>query len=387
VYDCGSRKGSGILREEIADFREYIRQHCSDKIDLLVLSHLDADHVNQVRLLLSGTVTCKIAVIPYLSALERIYIYGKTDYNDSTDSQDLSAFLGDPATYLLDLGVEKVIILDGDNEGSADNNVKVPPPKPEGQREDSKLDMNVQLKKIENLSSEQSTYLDSLGDNKKSVEFRKSGDSIYVDYFWEFFLHNKPSVPANLDKFKNFVERLYSIEITEAHLTHGQVTAIFGNRELLKILKAQFKQIFGDCNSTGIVLLHGPINHSDAYGAFRTDWEHPYHWGYHPITGVFTLLNGDIYLQDILYPSYIQNNLKDIRVFQVPHHGADPNWQENIVADLDNVQMVINYGKGNQYGHPGPVVKECIARHTPSWNKIKNTQFKAFRYWLETFYP
>ncbi len=67
VYDCGSTDGS----KNIPVYANKLAQEAGEKIDLLVISHFDADHVNGVKELDKIFKIEKI-VIPYLSLQERI---------------------------------------------------------------------------------------------------------------------------------------------------------------------------------------------------------------------------------------------------------------------------------------------------------------------------
>jgi hypothetical protein len=63
VFDCGSRGGSKALKKQIDAFKENLRDSC---IDLLIISHFHADHINGLTKLLEGVSVFK-TVIPMLS--------------------------------------------------------------------------------------------------------------------------------------------------------------------------------------------------------------------------------------------------------------------------------------------------------------------------------
>ena len=74
VYDCGSvsEEGDDLLDKYMDDLRKN-----TNTIDLLVLSHLDADHINGVKNLLIKFNIKKI-VIPYLNTFEKLlFLLGK----------------------------------------------------------------------------------------------------------------------------------------------------------------------------------------------------------------------------------------------------------------------------------------------------------------------
>lgn len=67
VYDCGSTNGS----KNIPKYAKDLDKKADGKIDLLVISHFDADHVNGVKEL-DNIFEIEKIVIPYLSLQERI---------------------------------------------------------------------------------------------------------------------------------------------------------------------------------------------------------------------------------------------------------------------------------------------------------------------------
>ena len=70
VYDCGSMsKGGSRFLEKYVD---YLRD-TTDAIDLLVISHLDADHINGLKYILKKFKIKKI-IIPYITLVQRIIL-------------------------------------------------------------------------------------------------------------------------------------------------------------------------------------------------------------------------------------------------------------------------------------------------------------------------
>jgi len=115
VYDCGTSLTTAILKNDIRDLKSHLATEPGAAIDLLVISHLDADHINQVAYLLDG-VKCKMVVLPYLTPLDRLYIYFDAGFDDATDDDDFREFVTDPAAYLVERGAERVIFITGNDE-------------------------------------------------------------------------------------------------------------------------------------------------------------------------------------------------------------------------------------------------------------------------------
>ncbi len=103
VFDCGSLPQNKSTNE-VKYYRE--NNFNTDKIlDLLVISHFDADHINQIKTLLGSDVKVKRLVMPFLNFEERLFLAARFIHNvhDSTESSEDDQtvnFILDPLTTL-----------------------------------------------------------------------------------------------------------------------------------------------------------------------------------------------------------------------------------------------------------------------------------------------
>lgn len=97
VFDCGSLT-KGACQDEVKLYKD--AQFITDNvIDLLVISHFDADHVNQIGNLLNGNVKIKKLIMPFLSFEERLFLVMKhLNFNNGFSNNDdfVIHFLIDP---------------------------------------------------------------------------------------------------------------------------------------------------------------------------------------------------------------------------------------------------------------------------------------------------
>ena len=70
VYDCGTSSNHRFISREISLYKKYSGR----KIDLLILSHFDRDHISGIKELLSGCSEIDTIVMPYLTFWQRINI-------------------------------------------------------------------------------------------------------------------------------------------------------------------------------------------------------------------------------------------------------------------------------------------------------------------------
>jgi hypothetical protein len=130
VYDCGAKKPA-LLRRTIHDYAESIAD-VSRRIDLVVLSHLDDDHVSGVDDLL-GTCTVETVVLPYLSAVERAFVAARSSRQDRLRATGRE-FIAEPGRWLREHGVIRVVFVRGGGEGGGETTGE--PEQPSGDRRD-----------------------------------------------------------------------------------------------------------------------------------------------------------------------------------------------------------------------------------------------------------
>ncbi|MBX2907856.1 MAG: hypothetical protein KF744_17555 [Taibaiella sp.] len=99
IFDCGCLPASSGAHEA-----EHYRSEVFDKekeLDLLVISHFDADHINHIKTLLKDDVKVKRIVMPFATFEERLFLTARYIYRADKDT-DLNTvdFIIDPARAL-----------------------------------------------------------------------------------------------------------------------------------------------------------------------------------------------------------------------------------------------------------------------------------------------
>lgn len=377
VFDCGSIKGAGILREEIDDFKMKLKKLGKMEIDLLVISHYDADHINQLPSLLKNF-RCKLVVLPYLSNFQRLFVYSNQRLNDATDSVDYLNFIIDPFSYLNQLGVEKVIFIDGNNESLVDNAILRPdnPNEPINDFIQFQIINDLAVHNEPEIKGELNpTFKKFLGD---TCELRKGNGKIIVGHYWEFYFYEQEYPKDLINHYRKFIERTFGIQISSKGLTDTQLSNLVKDRRLRKQLKESHEYFFGDSNDTGLIVQHGPIGqrHIESFTTKILYSE----------ASCFTLLNGDCSLSKVKFPDYIKSTSNYIRFFQVPHHGSQLSWETGLWKfGLDRSHMIVNYGTNNRFNHPHAGVVDYIKSRANSWKLKHNTEKKKFTYHIRSY--
>lgn len=372
VYDCGSwkapraRKLPKALEEEINGLGY---EH--DTIDILFISHFDADHVNGIQEL-NERYDIKKIVLPEISEnLWYLYALGYYIGQEETMS-NLATFLSN--------NIDKLVEVQPAREGEDFN-----PPADEG--------INILEEPNDNdLNSGQGKHKIKIPSGKplNASEFKEK-------VYWCYKPINYEITSQQLDSLKNnIISELAAIGISISKDDFDKTetiksTIVTHTREF----KAAFKKSGIETNKSSMIVYSGPsIEHSGCYLNFQLYYRHialpdyRRYWNREPAC----LYTGDSVLNDIRFSSiaiYIQKQIQNIGTFQIPHHGSGNNInvgdiQNGLGLDIEGVLCFASYGKKNVYHHPSfNVVSDLYLHYSPLWGvtEDKDTQLiESIRY-------
>jgi hypothetical protein len=403
VYDCGASFDKEYLYQEIDEYKEQLYYN---KLDVLFISHLDNDHVNGITRLLDG-IECKEIYLPYLSPIDRLYVAirflkGVDEDPRGGDAPDYLRFLESPDDYILDnekFKVGKLIYINGndENEYNEESPSKIPPIEP---NEKSEL-----INQLMDDDSNDNEISEIKSKHNERVLFKKGNGKLFLNLIWDFYLYYNKTARVNENQFKKLISDIYQINVDD-QLSKEQLVKILRNTSKINQLKKKFKKKRDTINTSGLLILHKPINYLKGelfrdniyfpnlirrfiprnFNRFTPNWIHRHinndnSWG-------VTLLTGDSCLNQINNSAYIQSNIKKILIFQVPHHGSSTGWCGTYLSDLNykgNTSAVINFGFGNHYGHPKGIVLSDLIDH--NLDIFFCTQFEPFEYIFKLRFP
>lgn len=119
VYDCGAMaKYADARNREIDQYHRVAALYGVEKLDLLFLSHVHADHVNGVERLL-GSLEVDTIVLPLLNVKDRLIAYGRTAVEDPASAQSgfYRDFVVDPASALSRFRPRQILFIEPGEEG------------------------------------------------------------------------------------------------------------------------------------------------------------------------------------------------------------------------------------------------------------------------------
>ncbi|MBI5422797.1 MAG: MBL fold metallo-hydrolase [Opitutae bacterium] len=392
VYDCGSLTDATRLSDEIAEFSRELRHR---PLDLLVLSHLDADHVNGVDELLRTTHGVKDVFLPYLSPLERA-IYVARYPNQPESYYNL---LADPVATLRGLGAENVYLVgesngDGDGDQFGQND-----PGPDFLKRLN--DLPALKLETDRLVAEKRIDAAHAAESGQAAPAPAKGISdagaMTISGLWRLRMFQKQGLRAAIEKVVaagNYGVVPATGESNDERRCReflGEIEAALGgqpvtNQSILqtlrtekgrKALRTAYQKVSSVHNEVSLCLWHGPaftaspsrVFHAHASGAtamatiLGACWRRCHSW-FHREGEVGCLLTGDIALKGVTLTKFKKHyawELPSTWLLQIPHHGSRYNVElDGDLFDDGHRLGFTSAGLRNSYLHPHLDVIECL---------------------------
>lgn len=375
VYDCGTHSTKKYIREEINDFKEILSKDYANTLNLLVVSHFDDDHVNELKYLLKDLNRINYIFLPYLTPAERLAVY-LSDSNKSTNA-DFQNFITNPVSFLIGLNdnIDKIVFVKGGEGGKDSNEVNVNN-NPTG--EGKFFEIKEQYTK--------SGSEEFIGNS--TVSFINNNGGIAVEEIWEFLFYNKGIDGGMLASLVSALQKALPFLFNVSDFTQETLKEVFDSSKIEEIKTIYRKELKNqNLNPSSLIVYHGRIDSPK----LDSEIECCYHSGgycWHNIYPVSnhcsTLLTGDIFLAGLTFPPSIISKSQRIRFLQIPHHGSKTSWDISILSSLLNnggkrsVNSIVNFGLGNQHKHPNQETLDSIDNE--GWKIFQNNQLQAFEY-------
>lgn len=363
IYDCGTLSKQEYVKEAIREVT-----HGLQLLDLLVISHLDYDHVSGLEALLNS-VSVNTVILPYMKPIERLALYTKNI--GSYHTTEYYKFLEDPVGYLINHKVERIILLKGEDSA----------PHQSVDRKDMKSESN---KPINLYFEDSETLLNEIRECEpnitrfENVLFKKHDGCLIVYRVWQFRFFNQPSNEENLCKF---TQSLNDSKLDVS--THEKILELLKDEDKREKLKNSYTKIFSKINLTSIVMYHGPIGDEIRVKTFFSKFSNsrvPYfdspRYNSHDYISEEENYYGTVLFGDTNLSYKIDNILmhfgallQSILVVSTPHHGSKHSWNEKILTEINDFSFwIISAGLHSRFRHPHAEVIFQLEGEAP--NKI-----------------
>jgi hypothetical protein len=406
AFDCGSVNKTHCS-DEVARFRNNILN--GNELDLLVISHFDADHVSHIGELLKGGIKVKKLVMPFLSFSQRLLLTLKvvTDGNNGGGDDFTLALIIDPLGTLgpnLDGGSEIIVIEKGPDgppvdievnsqSDRAEENEYVFDFEPGAKEALATVEMNeagfyavkYKLSKVKDnrigfiagttlikilefvfyrrdVGKDEKKYFERIADEfLREFKIEKSGDAVFLKKVIEAVKAQKNG--TRIKKFFEVAKEGLDVGIKARPLDNLNTTALCMLHQNLPGIWLVTGQ--GNNNpQTGkargeICIIQKPSSneyYEEGNNYYFNDYWH-WHWlSIHPGDPFFypnALFTSDGYLiraneVDLFYDRY-RKRWNNSWLIQIPHHGSKENSGTNLLSRIFQTQRVfINYGTDHQ---------------------------------------
>ncbi|KAE9537071.1 hypothetical protein A1D25_10390 [Ursidibacter arcticus] len=327
VYDCGTLSKQKYIHSAINTVN-----NTYNEIDLLVISHFDDDHVNQLDKLFQKTKP-KFILLPYCSLWQRImWLF----LNDIDLEDEMFSFYLDPVQYLSknypDIINEATLLL-------VPSYQKIEHSTPE---EADKLSFSTWHPEDSFIHSEIKQWKETV----KDIKLLDPTSPINVSGV-EFFPYNMP--------LKKFRKKPKDITVFQQ-----QILNIIENNPLDKSTISQLENLYNQAfgkNSTqkNIISLFLYVSDINIKNNEKKA----------------VLYCGDGYLNNfdrfsLLQQAMGQTRIDSIYCLQVAHHGAEGNHYKGLASDINSIYSLFSANPNDgRYGHPHSPVLRDFANHKP----------------------
>lgn len=392
VYDCGTTSKEVQLPVQIAKVAGL--QSPRGKIDLVVISHFDKDHISGLADLLAsfriGTL-----MLPYAPLASRLVLAFQQGV--STSDPVFRLFV-DPLGYILALdgagGIDRIILVppsDGDTSPPLPDDEDGPERPEGGERGSFEL-----LDDADRMDSETAADLMATMDGGAEIFVLRPGGRLWLDALWEFVPYNNAErEPADLATFRTEVASRRQALLAAAKAWRNRSGPEKDIAAAIDELKKYYdKEIGADPKSRNLIslfLYSGPL--------FKLTDDQPQHHHYierseeaaHYLRlgqgRIAQLFSGDGYLNsskrmDDLEKYLTKRRLDRVGIFQVMHHGAKANWYQGVAARLAPKVSLFSSdpARGNTY-HPHAEVLRDFWPFSPVQIDLTNTLDVEIRFY------
>lgn len=394
VYDCGSDTSQSRLSDEIDQFSRELGRR---PLDLLVISHLDADHVNGVGVLLHALGGVETVFLPYLSPEERV-LYA---VRHAEQSDDYYRLLADPVAFLRENGAKRIYLVgSGPGDGNGGQAVN---PNPDAPREfiphlSNTRELKPDFGELVPDNATLGAYHSEAGAAALPEVLGVTDDgNIKLSGLWKLRLFQKEGFrrgvaaksgtgTAKVGHETFCMEFSVALAKVLAPLaaTPVNILGLIGCSEKLQELKEAYRRIARAHNEVSLCLWHGPMTYSGVHWRYQAsgvralsalighlhfaEWWRDEWWRSGPFVNregdkPGTLLTGDLRVKGQTLDRLLRHYAVELRqtgMVQVPHHGSRENSAPGEGFYRDTQVLFVSAGLRNRHTHPHLDLLEAI---------------------------
>lgn len=391
VYDCGSEPKRHVHRE----INALIEHRANCKLDLLVLSHFDRDHICGTPHLLRALDGLRVDTImlPYVDMDERIVALAQAAAETHDNGGQIDKFfldmVFDPVRTLAQFGPRRILLVRGDDdEGPVDPDR--PGFDPDGPTPALKHRMMADFDREGSFDTKLiyayddpqrpgSTALISGMGETEVREIRNMAIAVSDtegSFFWKLLPWVRGADPADVARFRARVETLFAWPVGSFGW-QVQNTAVRKQMVTTKrtALARAYKEAFGDKNLTSLCLYSGLLNPTDARAIALTHDLPSDH-----LTKIGWLGTGDAHLKEPADIAAFRRgygaDLDLVSTYLLPHHGSIKNSDPaDLIVDAD--LWVAAADPIHPWAHPHWELQAAVAGMGRAFRHVRASRFTA----------
>ncbi len=345
VYDCGTQSADHVLTEAISRFARNAKS-----VDLVVLSHLDKDHVSGLKELASSPGIRRV-LLPYLPVHARIVLAASAP-------PDHRSFLLEPGGTLAEWFDGEILVM----------SPAEPAPQGEGSAGALEGEDAVRVLLERQVELDDAVRADYGGGSRTRVVTSSGRVAIHSFHELRFCCLNLPA--AILDTLERRVARVFRVIGLDPSSADDAGNAL-SNRRIRKLLRKLYEKALAAhglrkndrLNRSSIVMLHRPCVDAGLVpetglvvteGALGIPWlRHLGRRAWHLSGLVFGDFNYDLDRADI--HTQFGAFLGLVSLVSLPHHGGLASWHADLCSVVHQpAAMVASAGPHAGYPHPSP---------------------------------
>ncbi|MBE7502335.1 MAG: MBL fold metallo-hydrolase [Verrucomicrobiales bacterium] len=374
VYDCGS-ENTRPLHGQVDLYRRQLPE--PKRLDLLVLSHFDRDHLRGLGRLLNSLPVSHL-VLPYVTPGQWMLLA----LASGPDDPDWLRFLVNPVAYLTALPGAQigsvVVVLPSDDPIAPPEE---PPAESPGPNTPPAVfpDLSPPAKDV--FVDDPDLILEGAAGHVQTTAAQRP---VEVLGLWEFAFFNRPR-PEMEPRLGSRIQPLFDEFYRRTERDRDYVGFV---RQLRGAYEGVFGATAAGRNEISLVTYTGPVSTRLHAASYRSR-DH----GHYPASGesrspafgasqdaeggkVSLLYTGDITCDRATTAQFdhrfSSQRLPRLRFLQVPHHGSRHSWEVGQAALWPHEWSVISAGLNNSHGHPAPeVIEELSARGPVVVNELQ----------------
>ncbi|NVK99272.1 MBL fold metallo-hydrolase [Ruegeria pomeroyi] len=367
VYDCGAMNKFATARNrEIKKLHAYVGEGA--RLDLLVISHMHADHVNGVEALVTdGKLQVDTIMLPMIEMKERLLSFATTAHDDpaSAESDFYREFIVDPVAAVSRFDPRNILLV-GRGDGGAPGS---------GSPGDSPLDGG------SDLSGEGRGYTwklvgqgiaDFLSPDAGRPQIAKIPDTSALRVFefrnwqdaWLIAPYVDEEITAKNDLFISNLASELRIKVAELE---GRLSSTSFVLDLVTNqadkLQSAYISCHGDLNRTSLCLYSGPVGSVAVdhrcqvqHGPWVSNLGHP---------RIAWIATGDAKLSkdakcDALL-EHFKDHLAKVSTLTLPHHGAAADFNQKLLTATKPSFCPVTADAVKNWQHPAASVTRSVA--------------------------